>query len=520
MVTSFDVLICGLGPVGATLAGLLGQRGLRVAAFDRLPDLYPLPRAIGLDHEAMRIVQELGVSERMADYIADYMPSVYLGMDGKPIKRLDTIPQPHPLAWAPNYVFNQPAFERVIRARLLELPTIQTFLETEVVDSGQDDTQAWVQARLKGQSEPVRFTGQYLVACDGGSSPIRKRVGIQLEDLGFDEPWLVVDAVVPEEKLKDLPQTMVQYCEAERPATFVVGPGNHRRWEIMLEPGESTDAEFPDEQLWPLLERWIKPGEAQLMRRAAYRFHGLVARAWRQGRILLAGDAAHMTPPFMAQGMVQGLRDTHNLAWKLDRVLQGKSSHRLLDTYFEERSPHVKQTTLAAMALGRVICERNADKARARDVALREEQGGEVKTAYRQQMIPGLGAGLVAQATPAAGVMFPQPRVACGTRSGRMDDLVGGQGALIVVNGALPESVRTDYLSLAADLDARIVELAPSRGDGEILQITEKDALLSGWFGAHGATIAVVRPDRYTYGTAGSWAEGLELLKKFKEALA
>lgn len=304
MNTHVDVLIVGLGPTGSTLAGLLGQRGLRVAVFDRLPDLYPLPRAIGLDHEAMRIVQELGLSEQMADCIAAYRPSVYLGMDGRPIKRLDSLPEPHPLAWAPNYVFDQPAFERILRRRLDALQTVETFLGADVLDSGQTQSDAWVLARVAGRAAPVRFTGRFLVACDGGSSPIRKRMGIALEDLGFDEPWLVVDAIVPDEKARELPQTQVQYCQADRPATFVVGPGNHRRWEIMLDPGESEDDDFPDEKLWPMLQRWIRPGEARLMRRAAYRFHGLVARAWRDGRILLAGDAAHMTPPFMAQGMV------------------------------------------------------------------------------------------------------------------------------------------------------------------------------------------------------------------------
>lgn len=518
MNTNFDVLICGMGPTGATLAGLLGQRGVRVAVFDRLPDLYPLPRAIGLDHEAMRIMQELGVAERIAPYIADYRPSVYLGMDGQMIKRLDTLPPPHPLSWSPNYVFNQPAFERTLRARLQELDTVEAHVEAEVTDSGQDDTQVWLQVRLKGHATPVRFTGQYLVACDGGSSPIRKRLGILLEDLGFDEPWLVVDAEVPDGKLQELPQTMVQYCEAARPATFVVGPGNHRRWEIMLEPGESTDADFPDEKLWPLLSRWIRPGEARLMRRAAYRFHGLLARAWRQGRTFLAGDAAHMTPPFMAQGMVQGLRDAHNLAWKLDRVLHGRSPDRLLDTYFEERSPHVRQTTLAAMDLGRVICERDPAKARARDAALLAEQGAEVKTTYRQQMIPGLTGGAIAAATPAAGTVFPQPLVRCEAGTTRLDDLAGND-FLVVVDGFLPGPLRPDYLTLAARIGARIIELAPPHGGQDTLQITERDTLLRDWFRAQAASVAVVRPDRYTFGTARTLDEGLNLLKDCEDAV-
>src|SRR3954470_4888338 len=218
-----DVIIVGLGPTGATLAGLLGQRGLDVAVFDRLPDLFPLPRAIGLDHEVMRIAQELGVAERLAPHVSPYRPSEYRGMQGQLIRRLDAAPPPFRLGWAPNYVFEQPAFERAIRARLGELPNVTTKCNADVIAAGQEAEYAWADVRLPGRADPERYVGRYLVACDGGSSPIRKQLGITLQDLGFDEPWLVVDAIVSEQKLADLPQTQVQYCEAGRPATYVVG---------------------------------------------------------------------------------------------------------------------------------------------------------------------------------------------------------------------------------------------------------------------------------------------------------
>lgn len=514
----FDVLISGLGPTGATLAGLLGQRGVRVAVFDRLADLYPLPRAIGLDHEAMRIVQELGLAERMADHIAAYRPSEYLGMDGMLIKRLDTQPEPHALGWAPNYVFSQPAFERVLRDRLNELDTVTTFVQTEIVNSGQDNAETWVEVRSHGEDKLTRLTGQYLVACDGGSSSIRKRLGIALEDLGFDEPWLVVDAFVSAEKLLDLPQTQVQYCEAQRPSTFVVGPGNHRRWEIMLNPGDSVSAEFPDEELWPLLERWIKPGEAQLWRSAAYRFHGLLAREWSKGRTFLAGDAAHMTPPFMAQGMVQGMRDAHNLAWKLDRVLKGESSSQLLDTYATERQPHVRKTTLTAMELGRVICERDPDKARERDKKLRADSGGVVKTVYRQQMIPGLTSGLIAHEQSAAGSIFPQPTVQSADQGGLLDDLLRGR-ALILINGELNDSLRTRYQEAAQAVGAKVLELTGAPSNLMSWKIREQSTQLEDWFARHKAVVALVRPDHYVYGTASSFEAGIPLLENFKYGL-
>src|SRR5690606_14862627 len=238
-----DVLVVGLGPVGAILASLLARQGMHVAAFDKLPDLYPLPRAIGLDHEAMRTLQQLGLSKALEPYVAPYRPSEYRGADGKPILRLDAAPEPHPLGWWPSYVSNQPALERTLRSHVAAKTDALVQLRTEVVDFGQDKAGAW--AEVRGPEGPARHEAAYLVACDGGSSPIRKRLGIRFEDLGFDEAWLVVDAIVPPEKLSQLPQTQVQYCEPERPATFVVGPGNHRRWEIMLNPCDSTATPFP-----------------------------------------------------------------------------------------------------------------------------------------------------------------------------------------------------------------------------------------------------------------------------------
>jgi 3-(3-hydroxy-phenyl)propionate hydroxylase len=526
----FDVLIVGLGPTGATLAGLLGQRGLRVAVFDRLPDLYPLPRAAGLDHEVMRIAQELQVADRLAAHIAPYRPSEYRGMQGQLIKRLDAAPPPHRLGWSPNYVFEQPAFERILRARLAELPNVHVVTSAEVREVGQDGEQAWADVVLPGDAEPTRYEARWLIACDGGSSPIRKRLGLTLEDLGFDEPWLVVDAIVSEAKLAELPQTQVQYCEAERPCTYVVGVGRHRRWEIMLLPGDSLSADFPAEQLWPLLERWLKPGEAQIWRAAAYRFHGLVATQWRSGRILLAGDSAHMTPPFMAQGMVQGMRDALNLAWKLERVLQGRSPATLLDSYEQERRPHVVATTRVAMELGRVICERDPERARERDARLLAEQGGQVSTRFRQDMIPGLSTGLIEAATPGAGSMLPQPLVRNGERSGerfeRLDE-VAGRGVRLVTTQALSADELRAARQALAPLDGVLVCLGTAAGGATkdaaagdaVVSATEDVPVLAPWLAQLDRRFALVRPDHAVYGTAASLDEALTLVAHLRQRL-
>jgi 3-(3-hydroxy-phenyl)propionate hydroxylase len=503
-----DVIIVGLGPTGATLAGLLGQRGLRVSVFDRLPDLYPLPRAAGLDHEVMRIAQELHVADRLAPHIAPYRPSEYRGMDGQLIKRLDAAPPPHRLGWAPNYVFEQPAFERLLRARLGELPNVQVATSAEVRDVGQEADHAWADVVLPGDVEPTRYVAPWLIACDGGSSPVRKRVGITLEDLGFDEPWLVVDAIVSEAKLADLPQTQVQYCEAERPCTYVVGVGRHRRWEIMLLPGDSLSTDFPPEQLWPLLERWLKPGEAEIWRAAAYRFHGL-----------LAGDAAHMTPPFMSQGMVQGMRDALNLAWKLERVVRGRSSARLLDSYQQERRPHVVTTTRVAMELGRVICERDPERARERDARLLDEQGGQVTTRFRQDMIPGLADGLIERGTPGAGAILPQPLVRDGERFVRLDD-VTGRCVRVVATDALTAADRSALLEALKPLAGVLAVLSsPADEASDAIHVIEDVPVLAPWLAKLERRFAIVRPDHCVHSTAASADEALTLLAHLRESL-
>lgn len=516
--TTHDVLISGLGPTGAVLAGLLGQRGVRVAVFDKLDALFPLPRAVGLDHEALRIVQELGLAQEIRPFIDHYRPSEYLGMDGQLIKRLDTEPPPHRLGWAPNYVFNQPKFEQAIRTRLEHIAAVDVHTNADVLSIDQDAQGVRVQVKHLKDGSHQHYSARYLVACDGGASPIRKSLGLELEDLGFDEPWLVVDARVPKHVSDRLPQTQVQYCEPARPCTFVYCTQDHRRWEIMLSDEEYRTGDFPDDMLWPILSRWVQPHEVTLWRRAAYRFHGLIAKQWRQGRVFLAGDAAHMTPPFMAQGMVQGLRDAHNLAWKMAHVLQGKADAALLDTYEIERQPHVRSTTLKAMELGRVICERDPDRAKQRDQQLRDEQGGTIQTTYRQQMIPGLTTGLLHGADALAGKVFPQPWVEQAGADVLLDDQVSPDFVLYhdlargdVDGEALRAAVQHLPVQVVA-VSARSVSNA--KGDAAIYS-----PWLARWMAENAVCVVLVRPDKYVFGGADSMAVAYKLIKELQHSL-
>jgi 3-(3-hydroxy-phenyl)propionate hydroxylase len=514
--TGPEVLVVGMGPSGVALAGLLGQRGIRTAVFDRLPGLFPLPRAAGMDHEVMRIAQELGVAEQLAEVVVPYRASEYRGVGGTVIKRLDSPPPPHRLGWDPMFAFDQPAFEAVLRRRVGELPAVTVALEAEVVAVGQDDDGVWADVRDSGATAVRRVRGSYLVACDGGASPVRRQLGITMTDLGFHENWLVVDAIVDDDEvLRRLPTTQVQYCEPGRPATFVNLVGRHRRWEIALDPGELPVGPVDNEAVWPWLAPWIRPGEARIWRAAAYMFHGLVADRWRAGRILLAGDAAHMTPPFMAQGMAQGMRDVQNLAWKLQAVLEGRASDRLLDSYQAERRPHVITTTMHTIELGRVICQRDESLALARDKEMLEAHPGEVPITLRSTFLPPLSDGVLAAHTPGAGQILPQPFIDSGGEERRLDDVIG-TGFRVLATSAI-DAAAVDRLRVAAGpLAGRVVRVHPP---GTVLEapagaddLVEQDGVLTGWLAGLDRSVVIVRPDHYVYGTAASVEEALSLL--------
>jgi 3-(3-hydroxy-phenyl)propionate hydroxylase len=411
----FDVAIVGYGPAGAVAAALLGQAGLKVHVCDRLREVYEIPRAIALDHEIMRVFQQLGIVEAVLPHTEPFTPSEWFGVDGQLIRRMTMVAPPYPQGYTPSIVFTQPPVERVLRARVAQLPNVTVALGSEMTALTQDVDA--VTLALKADDGTVSTVhARWVIGCDGGSSNVRDKADIELEDLGFDEPWLVVDARVNAKGLAKLPRTSVQYCEPERPCTMVIGPGNHRRWEISLKAGEDPKQVASDEGTWKLLSRWLSPEDGTLWRQASYRFHALVAKDWRMGRVFIAGDAAHMQPPFLGQGMCQGVRDVANLAWKLAAMIkgevQGAAAEALLNSYGYERKAHVRELTGRLKAAGAIICERDVVKARARDARLLADSGGVVKDTPRQDVLPALAAGPMITATPGAGTLFPQPRMA------------------------------------------------------------------------------------------------------------
>ncbi|WEY41473.1 bifunctional 3-(3-hydroxy-phenyl)propionate/3-hydroxycinnamic acid hydroxylase [Paraburkholderia sp. SUR17] len=527
----YEVIVVGFGPSGAVATALLGQLGRKVLCVDRAREVYDKPRAIAVDHEIMRVFQGLGVVDRIAEHIAVFPPSEYYGVDGQLIKRIDTVPKPWPLGYMPTMVFTQPPVEAALREHASAYASVEVALGTELVDFEQSTHGVSVQ--LKDDTGAARaVTCDYLIGCDGASSTVRTQLGIAYEDLVFDEPWLVVDVRVNESGLAKLPKVAVQYCEPSRPCTYVVGPGAHRRWEIMLMPGEDPREMQTEAQVWKLLSRWLSPEDGQLWRAASYRFHALVAQEWRRGRIFIAGDAAHQQPPFIGQGMCQGIRDVVNLVWKLDAVMSGTAQPALLDSYAEERGLHVRQLTTRIKELGKVICERDVAAARERDARLLREAAGQIKTIARQDIVPKLEAGLLASAAHAAnGTLFPQPRVRVdavvadggdGANAALLDTVVGGHWRIVTLGS---EPVSQAARDAAQRIGAQLVELVPD-GDANraaawpgVHRVVEVDGVLAAWFRRNECSAAIVRPDHYVYGVASDAATLAASLEQLEAAL-
>ena len=490
--TAYDVVVVGFGPAGAVAALWLGQAGIRTLVVEKSETIWKIPRAIAIDHEILRVFQNLGVAEDVLPFTAPFGASEHFGVDGQLTRRIDVVDPPFPLGYTPTMVFTQPPVEAVLRSHVATLPSVTVALGSDATTVSQDDHTTTLELKSDGAIRNV--TAQYVIACDGASSTIRKMLEIKFTDLGFDEPWLVVDVIVSDAALNKLPQTSAQFCNPERPTTFILGPGNHRRWEIMLSPGEDPREMEKPENVWKLLASWLDPTDGTLWRASSYRFHALVAAQWRKGRIFLAGDAAHQQPPFIGQGMCQGIRDVTNLCWKLEAVLRGTAPDTLLDTYEQERSQHVHTLTSRIKTIGHHICERDPAAARERDAALLLQGGGRPPTVTRQEIVPPLEAGLIAHnGHKANGSLFPQPWILANGVPVHMDMLTG-HGWRLILDGRHTANVD---LPLPHTLPLNLVLIG---GHG----LQEQDAVVAKWFDRNDCIASIVRPDHYIYAVAAT----------------
>jgi 3-(3-hydroxy-phenyl)propionate hydroxylase len=521
----YDVIVVGLGPVGAALALLLGREGFEVAVFEQAEEIYDKPRAIVLDHEALRTLQFCGIAPSFFDTLSPHTGTDFIGLHGQLIKLFDPQRPPFPLGWPPTVMFVQPELENALRGSLSAHANIDVKLGSRV--SAVAQAEVGVQVTI----EPIRgeaayeVTAAWLIGCDGANSFVRRSVGIALDDVEFDECWIVVDAWLT--GCAELPNKTTQYCWPSRPATFVVGPRNLRRWEIKLLPHEDPAAFLDEQKVVEVLGNFVDTGALEIWRSAVYRFHAVVASTWRRDRIFIAGDAAHQMPPFLGQGLCAGLRDVANLAWKLVQVMKYDASTDLLATYQDERRPHVETVIHHAKEFGLIIGELNMHRAISRDEELGQLLRSGTMNTVRQRFIPDLKAGIIAKSDPLAGTIFVQPDVldAHGNIT-RFDNLVPPR-FLIVAADERPHSwLEEDEAESWFKIGGYLVSVgrrgtSPNQSARHgTLAFEEVGERFRDWLDSIGARAAVIRPDRYVYGTARNAGELRRLLRTLLMAVS
>lgn len=478
---------------------LLAQRGLSVAIYERWDTFYPLPRACGVDHENIRQLQSVGLIDELAPLlepvIGPDMTYEFKDAAFETILKIDWN-RPGASGWAQVNQFYQPDFERLLLKRLQASPLVSIHYNRELVSLKQGEDHVSLRFVEPGdRGARFKAEGRYVIGADGARSKVRDLLGIKPIDLGFAYDWLVVD-VIPHEQRVWKPYVM-QHCDPARPTTLVgSGPGR-RRWEFMRLPGETIDELNTAKSAWKLLAPWnITPENATLERHTVYTFRGSWADQWKLGRVMLAGDAAHLMPPFLAQGLCAGMRDGLALSWRLAAVLVDRANESLLDSYGPERREHVVEIIRQAVEIGRLICMIDPDQVAARDCRMKAAMK-DPALALKPPPEPRLGyAGTYRHGDAGSGYLSVQGRVRCNGVEGLFDDVVGKGWQLMIRSKSWPVSLAQASLSYLKQLNVAIADFSP---DGDTADL---DGVYVNWFDRLDVEAILVRPDLYVFGSS------------------
>lgn len=487
----FDLAIIGGGPVGLTAANLALAHGLSAIVIEKEARLFPLPRAIHFNGDVMRVFQSAGLAGMIRPQIGVQRGTTIYGADGQPNVRLH-FQENDSSGWYQQYSFYQPLLEATLSENLRGRPGVSVSHGCEVIRLEQDRSGVTLHTSRSG--DEAEISARYVIACDGARSLSRSSLGIEMENLGDAESWIVVDVFVDETNTLPSDRSNI-YSDPDQPAVYVPGPGSHRRFEWQLAAGEDPQIATTPSNILQMLRRWTDTDRIEVIRQAAYTFRALIAHRWRADRIFLAGDAAHLTPPFLGQGMGHGVRDVANLVWKLAAGING-ADDALLDSYEGERKPHVRTVIMRSVEVGRGMGLRNRVEASARDLAMRS--AGPIDRPDKNKIMPFLDSGFIGGGS-AAGTVLPQSIVLFEGQARKLDDLIGARTAVIkrgefdaMATGRTAATKNFCWLTIGSS----------NAPDGSVHLGDNK--LLTDWLNSIQADFVLIRPDRYVFdhGTA------------------
>ncbi len=494
-----DVVIVGAGPVGLFAALLLDQQGIPVDLYERWPTFYPLPRACGVDHEIIRQMQGLGLMAELAPLLDPVMGPgknyEFQDANFETLLKLDWN-RPGASGWAQMNMFYQPEFEAMMLRKLELSPRVRIHHGQELVALDQREGHVTLEfADPDDQQKRTTVKARFVIGADGARSTVRDLLGIKHIDLGFAYDWLVVDVVPHEERVWS--PYVIQHCNPARPTTLVGSGPMRRRWEFMALPGESIEELNTAETTWKLLEPWnINPANATLERHVVYTFRGSWADQWKTGRVMLAGDAAHLMPPFLGQGLCSGMRDAFALSWRLAEVLGKGATEVLLESYGPERREHVCEIIRQAVEIGRLICMLDPDEVAARDTRMKAAMK-DPSLGVKPPPEPRLGyAGAYRFDDAQSGYLSVQGVVRHGGREGLFDDVVGKGWQLLMRSKNGPAVLDPATAEIAWQMGIAVAEFGPG-GDTQ-----DTEGTYNAWFDRIDVEAVLVRPDYYIFGTS------------------